>query len=318
MMQIVNHILFARAGGLGDLIVALPLIMRLRQTYPLAKFTLLGRQDYGALVTEPGVLFDDFQRIDAPHFLSLFTQSDHSSSSLTEWLNQFDLIYSCLPDDDGVITNNFKIYAPQAQVITVNGRLNHESAEHSSVQLAYGLNKLNLSTKDLPLPKISPTPQELEFVQDSYQLNIRDKFAAFHYGSGSAKKNWPLNQWLTVTEILCSEYQLRPIIFLGEVEMERRIKEQAQSRLLNLHPLFIEGQSLRNVAALLKLNPCYAGNDSGISHLAAAVGTPSVVLFGPTNPNVWKPLGKELTLVHHCPLSGLPTQMVLEELERLL
>jgi ADP-heptose:LPS heptosyltransferase len=47
----------------------------------------------------------------------------------------------------------------------------------------------------------------------------------------------------------------------------------------------------RALGALLRKARAYVGNDSGVSHLAAAFGAPSIVLFGPTDPRVWAPLG---------------------------
>jgi ADP-heptose:LPS heptosyltransferase len=54
---------------------------------------------------------------------------------------------------------------------------------------------------------------------------------------------------------------------------------------------------LRTLAALLKRGKCFAGNDSGITHLSAAVGTPTVALFGPTDPGVWGPRGGNVHII---------------------
>ena len=48
---------------------------------------------------------------------------------------------------------------------------------------------------------------------------------------------------------------------------------------------------LRVLAALLARAGAYVGNDSGVTHLAAASGAPTIALFGPTDPRVWAPLG---------------------------
>jgi ADP-heptose:LPS heptosyltransferase len=54
---------------------------------------------------------------------------------------------------------------------------------------------------------------------------------------------------------------------------------------------------LRTLAALLRRGKCFIGNDSGITHLAAAVGTPSIALFGPTDPGVWGPRGENVSII---------------------
>ena len=48
---------------------------------------------------------------------------------------------------------------------------------------------------------------------------------------------------------------------------------------------------LPTVAAVARLASAFVGNDSGVSHLAAAVGAPGVVIFGPTDPARWRPIG---------------------------
>src|SRR5262249_62017806 len=55
--------------------------------------------------------------------------------------------------------------------------------------------------------------------------------------------------------------------------------------------------SLRQLAALFERATVFVGNDSGLSHLAAVVGCPSLVLFGPTDPAVWAPTGARVCVV---------------------
>ncbi len=59
----------------------------------------------------------------------------------------------------------------------------------------------------------------------------------------------------------------------------------------------IEGLDLPQLAALLARAKAYLGNDSGVTHLAAAVGVPTVALFGPTLPDVWAPLGESVRVL---------------------
>ncbi|MGE0682262.1 MAG: glycosyltransferase family 9 protein, partial [Candidatus Binatia bacterium] len=61
----------------------------------------------------------------------------------------------------------------------------------------------------------------------------------------------------------------------------------------------VTGLSLIQVAALLSRAELYLGNDSGVSHLAGAVGARGLVLFGPTQPQKWRPLGGSLSVVQN-------------------
>ena len=93
-------------------------------------------------------------------------------------------------------------------------------------------------------------------------------FVAIHPFSGSPKKNWPLAMFQQVAAQL-------------PMSVEWAALPDGTHRFENL----------ADVAIWLASSRAYLGNDSGISHLAAAVGTPVVALFGPTNPQVWAPRG---------------------------
>jgi ADP-heptose:LPS heptosyltransferase len=92
------------------------------------------------------------------------------------------------------------------------------------------------------------------------------------------KKNWPLEHWLR----LADEFSPAEVIFIsGEAEEARGVKI---TRHTNWHSL-----PLSELAARFTTCSAFLGHDSGISHLAAACGVPSLLLFGPTNPAVWAP-----------------------------
>jgi ADP-heptose:LPS heptosyltransferase len=115
---------------------------------------------------------------------------------------------------------------------------------------------------------------------------------AIHPGSGSTSKNWPLGSFLEVASGLVEQGQRRPFFILGPVERERdpTLVEGIRRRGFVL----IEGLLLPLLAGVLKACAGYLGNDSGVSHLAAVLGLPSVVLFGPTDPLLWGPSGKQV------------------------
>lgn len=112
--------------------------------------------------------------------------------------------------------------------------------------------------------------------------------------SGSAKKNWPLDRY----RALAARLPL-PVTWIAGPEE----KLEGAQRFDNLRELagFIAGAAL------------YIGNDSGITHLAAASGAPTLALFSATNPKVWAPRGANVTV-----LKDAPIDVVLEAANRLL
>jgi heptosyltransferase-2 len=120
-------------------------------------------------------------------------------------------------------------------------------------------------------------------------------------GSGSRRKNWPLERYYEVSRALGWEYGLRVVWLAGPAEEEMLPYlgplAQAQGQLL------LANRPLARVARVLSRCRLYIGNDSGLTHLAAAVAGPEVLaLFGPTDPRVWAPLGPRVrTLWAPCP-----------------
>jgi len=123
-------------------------------------------------------------------------------------------------------------------------------------------------------------------------------FVAIHPFSGSARKNWPLERYRELARRLAWPVQW----FAGpEEELEGAV------RIADLYEL----------ACRLACARLYIGNDSGITHLAAAVGTPVVALFGPTDPAVWGPRGERVEIVRREPLASLPVEEVLTGTRRI-
>ena len=100
-------------------------------------------------------------------------------------------------------------------------------------------------------------------------------FAVIHPFSGSARKNWPLEKFQSVARNL---ERLMPVHWCSGPE------DPPLAQAIHIADLY-------ELACWLARARLYIGNDSGITHLAAAVGTPVLALFGPTDPEVWAPRG---------------------------
>jgi ADP-heptose:LPS heptosyltransferase len=72
---------------------------------------------------------------------------------------------------------------------------------------------------------------------------------------------------------------------------------------------------LYELACRLATARVYIGNDSGITHLAAAVGTPVVAVFGPTDPSIWAPRGDQIRVIAKPTLTDITVEEVLDSLD---
>jgi ADP-heptose:LPS heptosyltransferase len=131
-----------------------------------------------------------------------------------------------------------------------------------------------------------------------------------HPGSGSAGKCWPSFQDLAdriVGEARVGSRGLRGLESVFLLGPNETAFTASVPRLENL--------TLREVAQQLRSCRGYIGNDAGITHLAAYLGTPVVALFGPTDPRIWGPRGRRVRIVWKQPLDAITVEEILEHLE---
>jgi ADP-heptose:LPS heptosyltransferase len=147
------------------------------------------------------------------------------------------------------------------------------------------------------MPLIRPTPADMNKGKEilaEHGVMPTLKPVIIHPGSGGEHKCWQLDNFLSVAQMLAGE-GIEVVFLLGPAEQERfgasaMAKIGAAGRLLaNL--------SLAEVLAVLSCAGGYVGNDSGITHLSAALGIRTVAVFGPTEPAVYGPVGPAVTIL---------------------
>ena len=118
------------------------------------------------------------------------------------------------------------------------------------------------------------------------------KVLALAPGSGAREKNWPAEFFAAVAKRWERNLGGRVLIMLGPVEAER-----SELEYFGNCGEVVQNEGLGRVAALLSRCDLYLGNDSGITHLAAALGVNTVALFGPTDPAQWVPCGRRVAVI---------------------
>lgn len=126
-------------------------------------------------------------------------------------------------------------------------------------------------------------------------------------------KTWALERFAELARQICgpgapcSGWQVAVIVGPGE----EGIADNFRALVPTLKIIPIAGKpDLLSVAAILKRCRLFIGNDSGISHIAAAVGAPTLVLFGPTDPNQYAPRGPHVQIAKAASMLELEVAMV--------
>ncbi|RUM29328.1 MAG: lipopolysaccharide heptosyltransferase family protein [Aquifex sp.] len=134
-----------------------------------------------------------------------------------------------------------------------------------------------------------PKEFSLELPIEPFPLSPLKEKVVIHPSSGSPKKNPPIEFFMKLKDFLESKGE-EYIFLLGEAE--EHLKETLKPNFFSL--------SLLEIAKHLKHAKLYIGLDSGISHLSSYLGIPSLVIYGPTDPLVWRPIGKKVIQVSLC------------------
>ena len=158
-------------------------------------------------------------------------------------------------------------------------------AGHASWQYAQRLGALDVRVEGEP-PLLEATPADRAEAAP-WLDRLGPEFLAVHPGSGSPAKTWPADRFASLTDAL---HDRRPWLLVEGPA------DAAAARTLAALPgaVHARGVSARGLGALLARARLYVGNDSGVSHLAAAWGAPTLALFGPTDPDVWSPVGPKV------------------------
>lgn len=144
---------------------------------------------------------------------------------------------------------------------------------------------------DLCCPSLVLKAEEKQWLEVYWQQcgwGTNSRILVLHPGSGGKKKRWASEGFAHVAQWWKARRNSKIVILLGPAEEQEvegwRLVGKVESAL-----------SVWQAAALLSRAEVYVGNDSGVSHLAGAVGARGVVLFGPTRPQQWRPLGGALS-----------------------
>ena len=282
-----NRILVIRGGAIGDFILTLPAIKLLRDRFPGAHIEILGHKHIVALA-ERRFYADAVRSIEEGPLAGYFAKDAALPAELTSYFSSFDLIVSYLFDPDGIFQGNLTRCRIKRFVAGPPKLSGHE---HAAAQLARPLEQIGLYLQD-SAATIYPTEEDREFARN-FLGDAREPVVALHPGSGSKTKNWPIESWQELGEHLFSAKR-NVLVIAGEADEERmRLLETAWK---NKPVRFAKHLPLPHLSALLE-DSLFVGHDSGVSHLAAAVGARSILLFGPTNPDVWAPSNRNVTVL---------------------
>ena len=278
------HVTIVRAGGLGDTILVLPAVALLRAASPDAAFTLVGSTWAEAL--QPLLPL----AVRAVHIDRVFPPARHGGPAAHVFAaSSAAILYTATPEGD---LASYVRRACRSPVVV--WPVEPAPGMHAARHLANAVASLTSGPDALPMPALNcPRRDRLHgrsWLDRKMGQGVRP--LAVHPGSGGTRKCWPARRFAE----LAARLEAPVLVVEGPADSEA-CREFSEALPASVPLVRATGMPLCRLAAVLIESRGYIGNDSGVSHLAGALGVPTVAIFGPTDPAVWAPRGPEVSVV---------------------
>lgn len=297
--QVRELLVIRQHNQMGDMVLALPALRALRRTYDRARLTFLtaplceellsGQSDIDRLLVFrkkemflPWNLLRFLAALRRPRpelAVVLGTVSFSTTSALLAWVSgaRFRAGVSSQRFGHDLSKALFHMELPM-------GREGTHEVEHNLAPLrGLGIEPA------LEAPQLSPSPGALQAAAAFLVREFSDPagpLVVVHPGAGKGENIWPVERFAHVAEVLEREMRARLVVSEGPRDAT------FVTALLEHCPRAVRWRaSLGTTLGILGRADLFLGNDTGMAHVAAATGAPTVAVFGPTDPVRWSPAG---------------------------
>jgi ADP-heptose:LPS heptosyltransferase len=300
--------LILQPGAIGDCILTLPLAAFMKDALRLGGIDLLGHTEYIGVF--PGrSCIDGVRSIDSMDLHRLFAKPETfelgDPDPLIAAFSDYAWIATFLGESDSNFEQNLIFTANcshSSEVLTLSLKPPKNCGEHViDFHIRQLITQSGLSMPSGPVRTddcfIRATQADIEAgrrLLTEAGIEPGSKLVAIHPGSGGPRKCWCIENFLAIAAELAPE-GVEVVFLLGPSESDRFGDSAVRSRISSVGRC-LTGLSLAEVLALLSCVDGFIGNDSGITHLAAAMGVRTLAVFGPTSPSVYRPVGPEVTV----------------------
>ena len=285
----VRRVLVIRLRSIGDTVLTTPSLIALKRFLPYAQIDIL-------LESWVAPLLEGFDAVDNILVTSTST-SDKLRTVLELRRGRYDVVINL---HGGTTATLFTAMSGAQHRIGFAGYQysflqNHSyppaidfwgrKAAHSAEQQLALLGYAGIPVEDRPKSQLAVTGAAKMSVDGRLPADVSD-LALIHPAAAFAAKEWPTEKFARTAEFLWSEYGLQTVAVASQVETSI-LQQFAKASAVTV--TVFNDLTLPEITALASRAKVFVGNDSGIAHIAAAVGIPVVVIFGPSNREHWYP-----------------------------
>ncbi len=282
-------ILVSRLKYIGDIVLTTPVIEVLREKFPNAQIDYLG-DSHGVTLLENNPSLNDI----IPY--------DFSANEVMEQLRIATILrkkkYDVAIDHFGNPRSAIVIFLSGAKM-RIGGKFGwrartftHPIEEHARLNAVdYHLRYLRALgiNENYRRPRIFLAEDEREIAAnylDSLKIENSKLKIGFHIGATWPAKVWPAENFARLAELIVEKLGATVVITYGPKDVQYLERFSTSTR---VNFTAIKPQKLRSLAAIISRFAAYVSNDAAPMHISAAVGTPSIGIFGPGEPDIWFP-----------------------------
>lgn len=318
-------------GGIGDCILTLPLVEFMKQSLDLLRVDLIGHTEYVGIF--PGrTAVDSVHSIDSIELHRLFVEAkDFELADRDVLINTFAgycWIVTFLGGPNTDFEKNLIFTANCSnsnEVISLPLKPPADFSSHlTDFYIQQFIDQCGLSLKppqsrpgDVLIKAAGADRNVGRELLEQAGLGRTGNPVIIQPGSGGLHKCWHLDNFLAIAEKLTSE-DFKVIFLLGPAEQQRFAEAGLND--INMVAECLTDLSLSQVVGLLSCADAFVGNDGGITHLAAGLGLKTLVVFGPTQPAVYRPVGPAVTVFadNSADFAHRPSQTLQQEVMKVL
>ncbi len=319
-----TKILVIHPGSLGDVVLSLPALHALKRAYPTADLDLIGNPSILELLRRR-FYAERVISIDRADVTCCLAGLENFSGPWIDTFREYSLVVNWL----GGKEEDFSYYMNRigVQRLVSSRPISQKTTHHHRINIFLeSLSPLQIPTP-FSLPQVFPSPEDRKLGQEALNRQgikepvhgfavrgsgcggIGGPFSLFphgpphikprpilaiHPGSGGRYKCWDFTRFIEVSHQAKEHLGFQPLFILGPAE--RRFVPKLRDS-LDCDLAILDSVPLPILAGALTRCRMFLGNDSGVTHLAAALGIPTVAIFGPTDPHLWGPIGQHVRII---------------------
>jgi ADP-heptose:LPS heptosyltransferase len=285
---------------MGDMIILLPMLNTLRSTFPDAEIDIICEKRNMAVLHFMGLDSNSMAYDSSPvKLLRTLAHRKYDVAIDTEQFHHFSAVFSRL--SGAPVRIGFSVNSRRNPIYT--HLIDYDLTGPEGDQFIATLAPLGITETEQSLNGILGNTKFCDSIDNSSLLDAlpkEKKLAVLHAGGSSIYKRWETDKYVETATRLSKEHDFH-IVLVGNQEdlaISRTISDALASSDIS-HTTCTARCDLPLTAEIIKRSSLFVGMDSGLAHLATAIGIPSVALFGSTDPRKWGHRAEEHAVVQN-------------------